>query len=44
MIANILQVAGAVTVSLGIGILFPPAGIIALGISAILIGISLERG
>jgi len=44
MIANILQVAGAVTVSLGIGILFAPAGIIALGISAILIGISLERG
>jgi len=43
MIANILQIGGAITISAGIGILFPPAGIIALGVSAIIFGISLER-
>jgi len=43
MVAIILQAAGATTVALGIGLIYPPAGIIAAGLFAVLIGISLER-
>lgn len=38
-----LQVAGAVLVSSGIGVIFPPAGIIIAGVFAILFGLALER-
>jgi|TARA_R110000803_G_scaffold179094_1_gene241528 hypothetical protein len=43
MLANIIQVSGAVLLSLGVGLIFPPAGVIVAGILAIVFGISLER-
>jgi hypothetical protein len=43
MLANIIQVAGAVVVSLGVGLIFPPAGVIVAGVLAIVFGISLEK-
>lgn len=43
MIANILQIGGAATISLGLGLWFPPLGIIAAGIFAILFGLAMER-
>jgi hypothetical protein len=38
-----LQAAGAVTISVGIGMIFIPAGIISIGVFAILFGIAIER-
>lgn len=43
MTATILQAAGAAIVAIGIGLIYPPAGVISAGILAILFGISLER-
>ena len=37
------QVAGAIAVSIGVGLIFIPAGIIVGGLFAILFGIALER-
>lgn len=42
-IHSILQVAGIAVVALGISIWSIPAGVIALGLGAVLIGIALER-
>jgi hypothetical protein len=42
-IVIVTQVAGAIAVSIGIGLIFYPAGIIAAGIFSILFGIALER-
>jgi hypothetical protein len=41
--SDALQIGGAVLVTAGIGLIFVPAGLIAAGLFAILIGISLER-
>jgi hypothetical protein len=43
MTAMILQAVGSAAVALGVGFIFPPAGVIVAGLLAILIGISLER-
>ena len=42
-VAVVTQVAGAIAVSIGIGLIFIPAGIIVGGIFSILFGIALER-
>ncbi len=39
----ITPVAGAIAVSVGVGLIFTPAGIITAGIFSILFGIALER-
>jgi len=41
--ASLIQVVGAVLVSVGVGIVFLPAGIIIAGALAIVFGISLEK-
>lgn len=41
--SDIVQVSGAILVTLGAGLIYLPAGFIVGGIFAILIGISLER-
>jgi hypothetical protein len=41
--SDILQIGGAVLVTLGTGLIFIPAGFIVGGLFAILLGISLER-
>lgn len=43
MTASILQVAGAIGIAIGVGLVFPPAGLVVAGIFALLFGISLER-
>lgn len=43
MLATVLQIAGAALITLGIGVLFVPAGLIAGGIFAVLFGLALER-
>lgn len=43
MLVNILQIGGAVAISAGVAFIYPPAGLIALGVFAILFGLSLER-
>lgn len=42
-IANILQATGAVAVSVGVGLIYIPAGIIFAGIFSVLFGIAMER-
>jgi len=39
----VTQVAGAIAVSVGVGLIFIPAGIIVGGLFSILFGIALER-
>ena len=41
--ASLIQIAGAILVSIGLGIIFLPAGIIMAGALAIVFGISLEK-
>jgi len=43
MLVNLLQICGAVLVSVGFSIIFLPAGMITAGAFAILFGLSLER-
>jgi hypothetical protein len=44
MLATILQIAGIGAISLGVGLWFPPAGVIVAGVGLVLFGIALERG
>jgi len=44
LLSSIIQVAGLALVSVGVGLIYIPAGITILGISCVLIGLSLERG
>lgn len=44
MFATILQASGIAVVALGVGLWFPPAGIVVLGVGAVLFGIAMERG
>lgn len=43
MVATALQVAGLAAVVIGVGLLSIPAAVIAAGISAVLLGLALER-
>jgi len=44
LIATIIQALGLLTASLGIGLIYAPAGITVLGICTVLFGLALERG
>ena len=44
MISSTIQAIGLLTISLGIGLIFIPAGITALGVSFVLFGLALEKG
>jgi hypothetical protein len=41
--ASSIQIIGALTLSVGVGLVYPPAGIIVAGILALVFGISLEK-
>jgi hypothetical protein len=41
--ASSIQIIGALTLSVGVGLVFLPAGIIVAGILALVFGISLEK-
>ena len=44
MIATILQAVGVAVISVGLGLFFLPAGVIAAGVGVLLCGLALERG
>jgi hypothetical protein len=44
MTATILQAIGIFTISLGAGLIYPPAGLILLGAGILTFGIAIERG
>jgi hypothetical protein len=41
MISSIVQAVGIIVIALGIGFIYPPAGLIALGIGTLLFGLAL---
>lgn len=41
MISSIVQAVGIIVVALGIGWIYPPAGVIALGIGTLIFGLAL---
>jgi hypothetical protein len=43
MVATVLQICGIAAIAIGAGLVFIPAGIIAAGVGALLIGLALER-
>jgi hypothetical protein len=43
MLVNILQIGGAVAISAGAALIYPPLGLMILGAFSILFGLSLER-
>jgi hypothetical protein len=42
--ATLIQALGLITISAGIAWIFPPAGVVALGIGIVLFGLAFERG
>jgi hypothetical protein len=44
LISSIIQAVGLLIVSLGLGLMYIPAGVTALGISFVLLGLALEKG
>ena len=44
MISSTIQAVGLLIFSLGLGLIFIPAGVTALGVSFVLIGLALEKG
>lgn len=43
MIATLFQIIGIVTVAIGFGLMYPPVGVIVLGLGVLLFGLALER-
>lgn len=43
MLVNVLQIGGAIAISVGVALIFAPAGLIVAGVFAVLFGLSLER-
>ena len=44
MTATILQAIGILTIALGAGLIYPPAGIVLLGVGVLVFGLAIERG
>lgn len=44
MIAAIVQILGLTVISVGLGFIYIPAGIVAFGASCVLVGLALEKG
>lgn len=43
MLIAVTQITGLVSISIGLGLIYPPLGIVAFGVSLVLIGLSIER-
>lgn len=43
MLIAITQITGLISISIGLGLIYPPLGIIAFGVSLVLVGLSVER-
>lgn len=44
MVATIFQAAGLALVAIGVGVIFPPAGLIVAGAGVFIFGLAMERG
>lgn len=44
MVATIFQAAGAALIAIGVGVVFPPAGLVVAGVGVLLFGLAIERG
>jgi len=44
LIATIFQAVGVAVISVGLGLFFLPAGVVAAGVGCLLFGLALERG
>lgn len=44
MLATIFQATGIALIAFGVGLFYPPAGVVVLGIGVVLFGIAMERG
>lgn len=44
MVATIFQAAGLALVAIGVGVIFPPAGLIVAGVGVFVFGLAMERG
>lgn len=44
MIATIFQAAGAALIAIGVGVMFPPLGVVVAGVGVLLFGLAIERG
>jgi uncharacterized membrane protein len=42
-IATIVQIVGSLTLSVGVGLVFIPAGLVVAGVLAVLFGIAMEK-
>lgn len=43
MLIAITQITGLISISIGLGLIYPPLGIVAFGVSLVLVGLSVER-
>lgn len=41
--ANIIQIAGATLTAIGVGLIYPPLGIIIAGVFTLVFGVAMER-
>lgn len=41
--ANLIQISGAALIAIGVGLIFPPLGVIMAGAFALVFGIAMER-
>jgi hypothetical protein len=44
MIATLFQASGLALVAIGVGVVFPPAGLVIAGIGLFVFGLAIERG
>ena len=44
MIATIFQGSGAALIAIGVGVVFPPLGVVVAGVGVLLFGLAIERG
>lgn len=41
--ANLIQISGAALIAIGVGLIFPPLGVVLAGVFALVFGIAMER-
>jgi hypothetical protein len=43
MMANSIQITGAALIAIGVGLIFPPLGVIVAGVLTLVFGVAMER-
>ncbi len=44
MVATLFQASGLALVAIGVGVVFPPAGLVVAGVGVFVFGLAIERG